>query len=1160
MDQDRSTKVILNQHHGGQRRRGETKDKMAGQRLERYGVVRDPGLEKESSGPKGVGECYWRDQGPSWAVAPGEEKLTVNFDIKEVDPPSTLWRSCEEKPAFEIPAGGEELKGSISYSIRSIPSPECEQDELYFTWQEYGHQLTYGNMRLEALVILALAITCSAESNDWAWGKGSRTAETTTQDSLQFSAPEGLFEADTTGPGNYSEELVIDNILASSRQGRNLQGFDEVYSDPNVQEALQTGNDSQARHYIKERLCNLGLMACEGIEPKRPYLQPHDLIYAQPVHIKPVGQPIPAVPIRGPPHRPGYVPSRPGPPYPPRPHGPPPPVHIPRPYPPVPGPIYGSPKPVPPPVYESFEHDLTHLSPPHNKGPVEVVVNAQGNGAGSLQQHVHHHYHHTDGGVNVKPVPVPVPVPEIIHHRPEHGLLTEPGVSYGGSGSVYGNPGPVYGSPGPVYGGFGPASFGSQSPFYKKELSIKGPLSGNSLASSSNSYAERYPNYETPRADDCYCVPYDQCLPHEVGRKEDGFLIDPRNLGSNIEAISQDDVVITDENGTVISHHNKRENGANTTVEAEEGKSTVEENGEGTRVRREVSNADDKQVSPRLLGDSNKFKVNPTFGVSFGLPQGGTGGGYPLNPFGPVPALNPYGGAVGGPGGIDLGLVSVNPLLSVQVTKDEYGEKVVKPLVNLHVTPNQGLFHKIGSLFHGHKPFYGSHPPVYHHHVHKYPSPGPYRPHYHHKPFYGPPRPSYYAPDYFDYRSNDDVSETNHYGNIAHSEPADSYISDDEDLQEGYGYNSEDSPYSSYYRNARNMNGSLPSSPESSSSSSGGSKVQFPSNRRSFITPSVTRTRRQVETQDDAANNEVVRPQERQAPFGGNGRCGPRQVCCRRPGRLPNINRPQYGQCGRRNAQGINGRIKNPVYVDGDSEFGEYPWQVAILKKDTHESVYVCGGTLIDSLHVLTAAHCIKTHSNHDLRVRLGEWDVNHDVEFYPYLERDVAAVHIHPEFYAGTLYNDMAILRLVSPVDFQTSPHISPACLPQAHTDYTGSRCWTTGWGKDAFGDYGKYQNILKEVDVPIVSHHQCQAQLQQTRLGYDFKLHPGMICAGGEEGKDACKGDGGGPMVCERGGVWHVVGIVSWGIGCGQYGVPGVYVKVAHYLDWIRQITHQF
>lgn len=63
--------------------------------------------------------------------------------------------------------------------------------------------------------------------------------------------------------------------------------------------------------------------------------------------------------------------------------------------------------------------------------------------------------------------------------------------------------------------------------------------------------------------------------------------------------------------------------------------------------------------------------------------------------------------------------------------------------------------------------------------------------------------------------------------------------------------------------------------------------------------------------------------------------------------------------------------------------------------------------------------------------MRLGEWDVNHDVEFYPYIERDIASVTVHPEFYAGTLANDIAILRMSTPVDWTKHPHISPACLP---------------------------------------------------------------------------------------------------------------------------------
>ena len=82
----------------------------------------------------------------------------------------------------------------------------------------------------------------------------------------------------------------------------------------------------------------------------------------------------------------------------------------------------------------------------------------------------------------------------------------------------------------------------------------------------------------------------------------------------------------------------------------------------------------------------------------------------------------------------------------------------------------------------------------------------------------------------------------------------------------------------------------------------------------------------------------------------------------------------------------------------------------------------------------------------------------------------------------------------------------------------------------------------------------------VSDSRLGPSFLLHPGFICAGGEEGKDACKGnsvfslsssyplwpgDGGSPLVCDMGGVWQLAGIVSWGVGCGQRDVPGVYVR---------------
>ena len=115
-----------------------------------------------------------------------------------------------------------------------------------------------------------------------------------------------------------------------------------------------------------------------------------------------------------------------------------------------------------------------------------------------------------------------------------------------------------------------------------------------------------------------------------------------------------------------------------------------------------------------------------------------------------------------------------------------------------------------------------------------------------------------------------------------------------------------------------------------------------------------------------------------------------------------------------------------------------------------------------------------------------------------------------------------------------------------------------STGWGKDSFGSYGEFQRILHKVDVPVVDHGACQAALAHARLGPNFRLSPGALCAGGEEGRDTCQGDGGGPLVCGgHDGAFQLAGLVSWGIGCGRVGVPGVYVDVAHYAHWIHKIT---
>merc|ERR1712008_360079 len=74
-----------------------------------------------------------------------------------------------------------------------------------------------------------------------------------------------------------------------------------------------------------------------------------------------------------------------------------------------------------------------------------------------------------------------------------------------------------------------------------------------------------------------------------------------------------------------------------------------------------------------------------------------------------------------------------------------------------------------------------------------------------------------------------------------------------------------------------------------------------------------------------------------------------------------------------------------------------------------------------------------------------------------------------------------------------------------------------------------------------------------QSSGVGEQFSLDQSELCAGGEVGKDACTGDGGSPLVCQASsGRWTVVGLVTWGVGCAEQ-LPGVYVRVSQFREWI-------
>nr|KAF6311032.1 hypothetical protein mMyoMyo1_015892 [Myotis myotis] len=224
----------------------------------------------------------------------------------------------------------------------------------------------------------------------------------------------------------------------------------------------------------------------------------------------------------------------------------------------------------------------------------------------------------------------------------------------------------------------------------------------------------------------------------------------------------------------------------------------------------------------------------------------------------------------------------------------------------------------------------------------------------------------------------------------------------------------------------------------------------------------------------------------------------------------------------------------------------QWPWQVSLQIKDEH----VCGGSLIANRWVLTAAHCIFGFL--DYTVKVGGIHVHHASKMA--VRVPVRDIVIHQDFSTfKTIENDIALVLLEFPVNYST--HIQPVCFPEkTFMVQTDTDCWVTGWGKLHEKDPKEAApELLQEAELKIIRHEKCNEILKK-KLGTRFDLvREGCVCGYNDLGKDSCQGDSGGPLVCEFNNTWVQVGIVSWGIGCGRKGYPGVYTEVSFFKDWV-------
>ncbi|MGX1477992.1 UNVERIFIED_CONTAM: secreted trypsin-like serine protease [Streptomyces canus] len=224
-------------------------------------------------------------------------------------------------------------------------------------------------------------------------------------------------------------------------------------------------------------------------------------------------------------------------------------------------------------------------------------------------------------------------------------------------------------------------------------------------------------------------------------------------------------------------------------------------------------------------------------------------------------------------------------------------------------------------------------------------------------------------------------------------------------------------------------------------------------------------------------------------------------------------------------------------------DVSEAPWTVALSSRDRFGGTRAgqfCGGVAVGPTTVLTAAHCMgedvlgaPPEQVSDLRVIAGRTDLLSDQG----VEIAVREAWVNPGYDAQSNAGDFAVLTLAEPLPQDTVIAMSAAGDPAYEP---GTRATVYGWGDVTGG--GDYARRLRAAHVHVMSDARCGEAYPGG--GDGTYLADSMLCAGEERGgRDSCQGDSGGPLVAEG----KLVGLVSWGSGCGRAGQPGVYTRVS-------------
>ncbi|XP_022914387.1 chymotrypsin-2-like [Onthophagus taurus] len=220
-----------------------------------------------------------------------------------------------------------------------------------------------------------------------------------------------------------------------------------------------------------------------------------------------------------------------------------------------------------------------------------------------------------------------------------------------------------------------------------------------------------------------------------------------------------------------------------------------------------------------------------------------------------------------------------------------------------------------------------------------------------------------------------------------------------------------------------------------------------------------------------------------------------------------------------------------------DAENGQFPYQISLRYNNRHS----CGGSIINSRWILTAAHCIHNNIPKNYTVVAGTNLLETGGDVYT-LEKFVEHERYNPQL----LKNDIALLKTNEEIMF--NENVTIMRLPPEDTLDGGLNFTLSGWGLTAM--YGQPPNKMQTIVLQSITNQECYAKYFHLELV--GMLSSSNICTLNKEGEGACYGDSGGPLVFKG----YQVGIVSWAIPCAR-GRPDVFTRVYSYMDWIENHT---